>query len=58
MVHASPTVSHSFTMRVRIVNKPGMLAHVLNANQINNLLASPGIVRGALNARAPDINEP
>jgi len=28
------------------------------ANQINNVLAFPGIFRGALNARARDINEP
>ena len=39
-VHA--TVSHSFTMRVRIVNKPGMLARVLKA--IADLEGDPGAI--------------
>jgi malate dehydrogenase (oxaloacetate-decarboxylating) len=40
MVEASPTASHSFTMRVRIVNKPGMLARVINT--IAELKGDPG----------------
>src|SRR6266849_2468642 len=42
MAHTSPTVSHSFTMRVRIVNQPGMLARVLNA--IAELKGDPGAI--------------
>jgi malate dehydrogenase (oxaloacetate-decarboxylating) len=42
MAHVSPTISHSFTMRVRIVNKPGMLARVLNA--IATLEGDPGAI--------------
>jgi malate dehydrogenase (oxaloacetate-decarboxylating) len=38
----SPTVSHSFTMRVRIVNKPGMLARIINA--IAALQGDPGAI--------------
>ena len=42
MTHISPTVSHSFTMRVRIVNKPGMLARLVNA--IADLEGDPGAI--------------
>ena len=42
MTHISPTVSHSFTMRVRIVNKPGMLARLVNA--IAELKGDPGAI--------------
>ena len=42
MTQVSPTVSHSFTMRVRIVNKPGRLARVLNA--IAELKGDPGAI--------------
>jgi malate dehydrogenase (oxaloacetate-decarboxylating) len=42
MAQVSATVSHSFTMRVRIVNRPGMLARVLNA--IAELQGDPGAI--------------
>ena len=42
MMPVSPTVSHSFTMRVRIVNKPGMLARLVNA--IAELKGDPGAI--------------
>jgi malate dehydrogenase (oxaloacetate-decarboxylating) len=42
MAHASTTASHSFTVRVRIVNKPGMLARVVNA--IAELEGDPGAI--------------
>jgi malate dehydrogenase (oxaloacetate-decarboxylating) len=42
MSQISPTVSHSFTMRVRIINKPGMLAKVLGA--IAELKGDPGAI--------------
>ncbi len=42
MTPVSPTVSHSFTMRVRIVNKPGMLARLVNA--IAALKGDPGAI--------------
>jgi malate dehydrogenase (oxaloacetate-decarboxylating) len=42
MAQISPTVSHSFTMRVRIINKPGMLAKVLGA--IAKLKGDPGAI--------------
>ncbi len=42
MAQISPTVSHSFTMRVRIVNKPGMLAKLLKA--IAELKGDPGAI--------------
>jgi malate dehydrogenase (oxaloacetate-decarboxylating) len=42
MAQASPTVSHSFTMRVSLPNKPGMLAKVLNA--IAELKGDPGAI--------------
>jgi malate dehydrogenase (oxaloacetate-decarboxylating) len=42
MTPLSPTVSHSFTMRVRIVNKPGMLARLVNA--IAELEGDPGAI--------------
>ncbi len=42
MAQISPTVSHSFTMRVRIVNKPGMLARLLKV--IAELKGDPGAI--------------
>jgi malate dehydrogenase (oxaloacetate-decarboxylating) len=42
MAQILPTVSHSFTMRVRIVNQPGMLARVLDA--IAELKGDPGAI--------------
>jgi malate dehydrogenase (oxaloacetate-decarboxylating) len=42
MAQATPTVSHSFTMRVRIANKPGMLAKLLKA--IAELRGDPGAI--------------
>jgi malate dehydrogenase (oxaloacetate-decarboxylating) len=42
MAQVSPTASHSFTMRVRIVNKPGKLASVVNA--IAALKGDPGAI--------------
>ena len=42
MAQATPTVSHSFTIRVRIVNKPGMLAKVLHT--IAELKGDPGAI--------------
>jgi malate dehydrogenase (oxaloacetate-decarboxylating) len=42
MAQLSPTASHSFTMRVRIVNRPGKLASVLNA--IAALKGDPGAI--------------
>jgi malate dehydrogenase (oxaloacetate-decarboxylating) len=42
MTSISPTVSHSFTMRVRIVNRPGMLARIINA--IAELEGDPGAI--------------
>ena len=42
MSRLSTTVSHSFTMRVRIMNKPGMLARVLKA--IADLEGDPGAI--------------
>ena len=42
MSQLSTTVSHSFTMRVRIINKPGMLARVLKA--IADLEGDPGAI--------------
>jgi len=42
MAQATPTVSHSFTIRVRIVNKPGMLAKALHA--IAELKGDPGAI--------------
>jgi malate dehydrogenase (oxaloacetate-decarboxylating) len=42
MGQATPTVSHSFTMRVSLPNKPGMLAKVLNA--IAELKGDPGAI--------------
>jgi malate dehydrogenase (oxaloacetate-decarboxylating) len=50
MPHLSPTISHSFTMRVRIVNKPGMLARVLNA--IAGLEGDPGAIDVVSSTRA------
>jgi malate dehydrogenase (oxaloacetate-decarboxylating) len=42
MAQPTPTVSHSFTMRVRIANKPGMLAKALHA--IAELKGDPGAI--------------
>jgi malate dehydrogenase (oxaloacetate-decarboxylating) len=42
MAQPTPTVSHSFTIRVRIVNKPGMLAKALHA--IAELKGDPGAI--------------
>jgi malate dehydrogenase (oxaloacetate-decarboxylating) len=42
MAQISPTVSHSFTMRVSLANKPGMLAKVLGA--IAELKGDPGAI--------------
>ncbi|MCG3146957.1 MAG: NAD-dependent malic enzyme [Verrucomicrobiae bacterium] len=42
MAQIAPTVSHSFTMRVSLPNKPGMLAKVLNA--IAELKGDPGAI--------------
>jgi malate dehydrogenase (oxaloacetate-decarboxylating) len=42
MAHIQPTVSHSFTIRVRLANKPGMLAKVVNA--IAELKGDPGAI--------------
>jgi len=42
MAQLLPTVSHSFTMRVSLSNKPGMLAKVLNA--IAELKGDPGAI--------------
>jgi malate dehydrogenase (oxaloacetate-decarboxylating) len=42
MTPLAPTVSHSFTMRVRIVNKPGMLARLVNA--VAELEGDPGAI--------------
>jgi malate dehydrogenase (oxaloacetate-decarboxylating) len=42
MARVSTTVSHSFTMRVRIINTPGMLARVLKV--IADLAGDPGAI--------------
>lgn len=42
MAQISPTVSHSFTMRVQLPNKPGMLARLLNT--IAALKGDPGAI--------------
>ncbi len=42
MAQISPTVSHSFTMRVQLPNKPGMLARILNT--IAALKGDPGAI--------------
>jgi len=42
MPQTTPTVSHSFTMRVSLPNKPGMLAKVLKA--IADLKGDPGAI--------------
>jgi malate dehydrogenase (oxaloacetate-decarboxylating) len=49
MAQATPTVSHSFTMRVRIVNKPGMLAKALHV--IAELRGDPGAIDVVSSAR-------
>ncbi len=46
-----PGISFSFTVRVSYPN------HVGYPNQINNVLAFPGIFRGALDVRAREITE-
>ena len=49
MAQTTPTVSHSFTMRVRIINKPGMLAKALHV--IAELRGDPGAIDVVTSAR-------
>jgi malate dehydrogenase (oxaloacetate-decarboxylating) len=49
MAQATPTVSHSFTMRVRITNQPGMLARLLAV--IADLKGDPGAIDVVASAR-------
>ena len=42
MGHVSPTASHSVTIRIRLVNKPGMLARAIGA--IAELKGDPGAI--------------
>ena len=49
MAQTTPTVSHSFTMRVRIINRPGMLAKALHV--IAELRGDPGAIDVVTSAR-------